>query len=37
MKALLQRLSGLDGVGESAVGIIELFDRLAQKSLPWRI
>jgi hypothetical protein len=33
MRALLQRLSGLDDVAESAVRIIELFDRLAQERL----
>ncbi|HVW17345.1 MAG TPA: hypothetical protein VHB30_03775, partial [Solirubrobacteraceae bacterium] len=31
MRALLQRLSGLDDVAESAVQIIELFDKLAQE------
>jgi hypothetical protein len=30
MRALLQRLSGLDAVAESAVRVIELFDKLAQ-------
>jgi PucR C-terminal helix-turn-helix domain len=33
MRALLQRLSGLDDVAESAVRIIELFDKLAQQRL----
>ncbi|HEY1778203.1 MAG TPA: helix-turn-helix domain-containing protein [Solirubrobacteraceae bacterium] len=33
MRALLQRLSGLDDVAESAVRIIELFDKLAQERL----
>ena len=33
MRALLQRLSGMDDLAESAVRIIELFDKLAQERL----